>query len=1434
MTKWKRRKKLKFGKKVFSLIMVLLITISAGTPLVYAEGLQDKEESQLGEIIEKLPAESASSSPTNLESEIPQQSSQIEENTEKKSVEPAAEQSETVNKPSPKTEVSGKNSEVQGQNSEIKKDLLSVDISPYITGMKIEKKEGDQYIPVLDPSKDIYDKDEIQIEINFDIENGKVTTDNPVAILKLPTQGISWSENQSGAIKEGSVIVGQYEVKNNEVVLTYKQEFLESRPESRIAGSFYMQGQASLQEGGEGTWIIIGEGEYRFHVNPIPEEKRTDVKIEKWLNGDQADDKANYMVKVSSVKGTKGTIKVMDSLQHEKIAYDTESFQIVKKKASGEIDTSFSAEKPEITTNEGKQSFIYEALPALAAGESYEITYTAVLQEGFFLGKDGKPINGEITVENKAIAQSGPNNDNSSTTITFKNSIISKSGWYSKETNKITWTITLNQSKQDINGWWLQDILKEAGTNIGLSNVKITIKDAGNRVIKDNIQLPYQFTDMPKDKIYITYETEVTKTEIGEQVLYENQGKVTDEDDNDYTSDYPVIAKPDYQTKKAENVTTKIREGEKYTWTTTLKMPKLNDTGNSFSYIDTAGDHLYFTGDTFGSFEIKATKGNQSVLLAQEDYTLLFYEAADAAGSSYTRQELIENSDLQLKSFKIVLTNPDMILKSYDQLQFSYGTYADYSWIEDRGDTEFVNTANFTINGKTEVDVAKKTHTVEYALVKQASPTGSGATSYQEESFKVNYGDIQNTLYYRLLVNLDGLQEGDLLLIDSLPAGTEFVEESFKASFYGSDHYEYDYNWTTKKDIKDLVSYEMTDNNQLQIQIQEGYGESAVAIYYQLSIAEDANWKDFISKTVTYQNTVIMGEFSGSQKVEVEREVKTIDKFGEQQDENDILYRIIINPNADDLDKNSNVLTLTDQLTTVTANLRQLYLVPNSARLYYYDASNEQNGYKGHELLPGYFNFNHDGATYKTNFTVPDSTALVLEYHYYFEPIRTGVDVTMDNSIELKGVGKGHGDKDKTIIDTSKSGATSYKFQLTLYKTDSENYQKKLSGAEFSLYKIKADNSNQGWELVTNQAKSDENGKILFRPIPTQGAVGANPNIDVIEQSQDILYKLVETTAPEGYDLETAKPLYFVWSPSQTQSIDENKEAIINLINRLKNSLGEEKVTAENIKAFIKGGGELFLPNEYKVLKVEKYWSDKVGKPIEPVVEDIQVQLYRQETRPIGHTVTIQAESTNPNLSQTKTILVAPGSTLTVEIETNYNSLSWNVLKNQSFIEKIENPWDKTFSYTIPTITEDVAYKFDALSWLNQIDIKLSDYTNPENEAGEKEKVGEPVHLTKENGWQYAWENLERTNPEGNSYYYSVEEIGIPAGYIAVYQNNGIPKGTISITNIWEAEQAELPETGGIGDAFYHLAGIAMVISSLILGLYAKSKRKNRKQLTKS
>lgn len=231
----------------------------------------------------------------------------------------------------------------------------------------------------------------------------------------------------------------------------------------------------------------------------------------------------------------------------------------------------------------------------------------------------------------------------------------------------------------------------------------------------------------------------------------------------------------------------------------------------------------------------------------------------------------------------------------------------------------------------------------------------------------------------------------------------------------------------------------------------------------------------------------------------------------------------------------------------------------------------------------------YDSQSHTLTVQVPDSTALVLTYQYTLKGFSAfNANTSISNSVSLDGQWS------QTVSQSvayRQAGAVASQGEFYLYKVDADNYSPQLSGAKFSLYSgasgsfalqtsdITVDGVHK-WDLLSN-----DTGQRIFQ--------------------HDVLYKFVETQAPEGYQ-KSDMPIYVVWL-NQNETEDDAWSPISNF----GVTVG---ITRSDVRFIPYGGGSIYVPNTYSRLTAQKIWTSPDGTelPDDQIgVSSITVNLYQ-------------------------------------------------------------------------------------------------------------------------------------------------------------------------------------------------------------------------------
>lgn len=371
----------------------------------------------------------------------------------------------------------------------------------------------------------------------------------------------------------------------------------------------------------------------------------------------------------------------------------------------------------------------------------------------------------------------------------------------------------------------------------------------------------------------------------------------------------------------------------------------------------------------------------------------------------------------------------------------------------------------------------------------------------------------------------------------------------------------------------------------------------------------DERWQNLKFNQNTYTNNVHWEEQNkdASVSIPMKREVAPIDKVGEQVDKKkQVKYTLTINPAAAKLNEAGTTITLTDVLHVKSSGVHAT-LDLSSVKLTNTDTGEEVPKAE-YGFIPPELTYNKDNhPIYTTVFTLPDQTPLKLEYVYETDAT---AEVDLKNTATIAGIEKG--DDANVTQKKVEGGSTASQASVTIHKVDKRNNLYGLPGAEFSLECY--DKSSGGWKNFNSDGTSykvDENGNLTFNFSSTAGTV---------DLQQNVLYRLIEVKAPDGYSAETDatyggnKRYYFIY-----QGTGSDAEAAYN--SAVGNSVQASEVPSKDKVNFFTSGqsNDLYVPNTANSLTIIKNWKDKDGNflqanQVNMTAVDVQLYCYRQNT----------------------------------------------------------------------------------------------------------------------------------------------------------------------------------------------------------------------------
>lgn len=1264
-----------------------------------------------------------------------------------------------------------------------------VDYGQYITNAKIEKLVGNEWVTATE----FVDGDQVRVSIDYKIPDGVVVEGSETMIYQL-ADGIRPNQSLSGRVSGtlGGVHyddLGEYTIEmDGTITITFNQTFLEH--EGDFTGNIYFEGTASLSKDSEKTEFKFKADGTTYTITPKPED--SDLSVKKTASEPDGS-KITYTIEVSSKNGTAGeSVKVLDNLSYTGLPDDQVRIGTitVRDKAGNPVE----GWQQNVTEQTGTKDLEITDLPALGKDAAYTITYE--VEYGNTLTGDGTAY-----LNNTATGYKGTEwkaEDSTHTTVSEK--MIEKSGSATDNNTMVTWTIRVNPNGQLVEGYTLSDVMKLNGKEYALpEGTEITVKnDTTGETTTVTSFADIQLTGT--NSYTITYKTPVPMGEAGHKDLFQNTATIEKDGKTFTDSDSVSITQPERLKKVSKGTETADGEHALVNWQATIDTLRMAD--GEITYTDTLTDAkgtvnpaIHCTTREQLTKTLSVTKDKSQKV----DYILTCY---DADGN-----EVTNDTDPVVK-FTIRFQRPNSGNK------YVYLFYSTTISTADLAEGESIKVKNGATIGTGTVR-AEDTYTKPKRLFKYGgTKDSSGNISYDTStsgSTSVKYDEAKGKLYYRIVVK--PTDTNGFTITDTLPSGTTLNADDVSYKLWISDREVRDdvAGWNIQQNRPQIT----IDGQNVTIQFAGGFPQEIVSknegfcVDYALTIS-DSYWDDLKNSNKTYSNTVTWGNRTESQDTHVRRETKVIDKNGEQilnkngDPTSRIRYYVTINPTGETLN-DGNPLTLTDTLSMTGSMDAELKL--DTVKLYTYDSKQEANHFKGQELDASTFTFRYDEEKHAFTAVVPDKTPCVLEYEY--EADLSGVQVgTLSNSAELEGRGTHETSKELEVRAATSGASVVKQNQLEIVKVDSERYQVTLAGAQFALQKY----SGPGDQWEAEAAKTyttDENG------------IADIPKEDVTENA---LYRLYEKKAPTDYS-KSDKMYYIVWLNDQTE------QAWWNANQAAMQGIGLQK---SDIK-FLKISGTLIVPNRYSKVEVVKNWTDSEGKAIEPPTgTNISVQLYRQSRQLKAYTVTVTTYNCDQSKSETRSIRVAPNSSLTFTYSGIYEDAKYEFHYIYDGKEKISPaPIENgKASMMLPEVTEDktvtVILKNKDPNVCQYVPT-FSNYTEPSEylPASNAEAVSGTVTLNASNNWRASWSGLPEKDENGNPYYYTVRELDTMQDYEVSYINNeGIQTGQISIINKQNQSTYVLPNTGGSGILPYLIGGLSLWTVGLFYHYRKRSKRR--------
>lgn len=1381
-------------------------------------------------------------------------SSSITESSKKGAVPSAT--ANFVKSPSAATGASASSSERSLKKHAVKRapaanNATGANFEQYLTQQtQVQKFENGKWTKVTE----VTEGDKVRVSLAYTLPSGVLDSASEVGrsiYYQLPT-GISPAQGDKGRVTNASgKEVGSYVIGEDGMVnIVFDQSALESES-GAIAGTLVFDGVVSQLSGNSDGTYNFGGSTNTITIKKKQTTESRDLAIEKSEPQVSSDKKtATYTVTLSSKKGTDGKdVHFSDSMNGTNACpdFDENSIRITKVDASGNKTAITNYEKNWENGDANTKRGFNTVLPALAAGEHYEITYKVNINA------NANVSNGSVSNTAKGYAD---NTNHPQDTKSFSwGTTIDKSGSY-EDDGTIHWTIHVHPHGDSIVGQRVIDNLPNGLSLIGGYSVSgddgatLVNANGGNGSHGDtgiNFVFPSTKSDgtaLTDDQKKQNYTISFATTAPAENGKVNNEATVTDTSGKSSTGQTGV----DVQ-HRTYNVTKEYKNEEsspykdkdlRLKWTSTITLPDTNLA--PFEYADTIENASDANGTDLGVNSHYALAGElDKYLAAQEHLAINLSDGSKYVYRGYfaSKDHVIKNGkesetddvdikvtyydsdgnevipndanySTHIKSFKISVTvanhieviAKNMTISEYQTyLSTSAGTGGDTWTAKNKGE----------INGKT--SEAMKEFPIPKMLDKSIRiKDGNDPDAFQSGSVNVALDSLKNQLEYRLLLYTDEHTGSTIRITDTLPAGMSIVDGSVRARFFKSSYDEHisNYAGTTFVDGANSTtganpSYSTTKNDNgtttVVFTISNYHyisGYPRISLYYKTSVSNDNYWNSLSNLSKTYENSVSWNGYEDSTETTVTRKIENVTKSGEQLEDssgnpqNVMRYYVDINPAAKNLDGSSDVLTLTDKFSNADRYSPELLM--EKVHLYAYDSSAKN--HKGDEIDPSRYSLTYDSSTATITARIPDELACVLQYDYRIDENTLSSQNTVTNSANLNG---GWSTSNSTQLKEVKSHASATHRNISLYKVDADNYRTLLPDAVFKLEKW--DSSSKAWKTVSDSEETGNDGTLTWDLI---GTTSSPSKISV-----DTLYRLTETSAPDGYALDQT-PHYFICRADDS----DNNTA-------WSHADGSSAPVQQSATTFINySGGALYIPNKYTRLTVNKKWANTDGSSTDaPSGASAKVQLYQSKqiadpNDACAVSIAYKGNESNP--------WNRPGGTITQNIKRGtamkFTVSGWNIKYNVTIngqTTAYENNGVEACQISVPpSATHESALSIvvQETDSENAPGVTLDEYTPPNSILADETAYGDPVTL--QNGaWSHSWDNLPVTDASGNPLRYTVKEEEV-SGYTASYTNNeGVNTGNITVTNTKEKESDyTLPNTGGPG-----MSGIAAVGAALIL-----------------
>lgn len=893
-------------------------------------------------------------------------------------------------------------------------------------------------------------------------------------IYQLP-DNIRFNE-LSGTIKDGSNVVGNWKVENNKLLIKYTDEFVNNLDSlNDLVGTLHIYGKLGQTEvtnpdGEDVTLSFSGLKDVTVHINKT--EQYIDLSISKYLSDTGPEntlDDREFTIQITSYGQDYNNVVITDKmgdalkLKGNVTAYDKDNNPV------------------DINVTNTDDGFVV-TIPQIPANSTYYLKYKASIQEDFINTGD-KSDNIHYDSEKNAVILSSDEleGDQQATMwVKLEKNKVEKAYSYDPQTQIVNYTLTINGGlKTDIAGTILTDFMDGYQTYIDgsfyveVDGERSEIEGLNFETLKNGFIFP-----VDSDKVYkIHYQATVSEDSQGKNVVNEinlfdpSTGNTTESDTSFYSPKKLGVSKRGLSYDEKSRI---------ITWQTDLI---ITEEMGTLDYINIT--------DLYDVNKLRYINGSFKINIDNFDYSNV--NVLDYGGFKVTLGTYSNEEDKKLTPGIYTMTYQTEVIDDATPGTHIYNNNIKFEY--DGGSVE-----------------ADATYTIEI----DANVIGKVAIT---ESNQWQWSAPYEKGYLTYVIDINKLDESTdkFSIEDTIPEGTTYVEGS--AELLNKDNP----NWpvvppqvNVNVDGKKLIfNFSNESNHDLLPQLKE-HGN---LLRYKLNINGDLYGEQVFRNTAhaTIDDVIYPDVYA-----QAERDLgKPIDKTALYNADSSpiVTYTIKINPNAGDLNPNSDTLDVTDLM---------------GSGLDFVRGSLEVNGEKINS-------YQYNDETHELKFSVPDKTAIVVTYRCYVN-LPADTEFTPDdsfNTVKITGIKTEQTETTTTLTGKvyEANGTTSgVGNSITIYKYLNGDLTRPLGGIKFDIYKVNTKIENG---LLT----VDETNPIkeFYRTVTT-ATTGDIGYARISGLGADVVYVIVEQ---EQEDYYKADNIYFVVNGHDNNNYDTSKIKVL-------------------------------------------------------------------------------------------------------------------------------------------------------------------------------------------------------------------------------------------------------------------------------------------------